>query len=103
MRTHFSFQERKRFWTIGIMVFVILSLWLLFAPNGAIRYYRLRQEIAGAKSEIALLQEQNGILAEEIKRLKNDPDYLERLVREEYGWVRKNEIIFDFSNRKKKH
>lgn len=103
MRTQFSSRERKRFWTICVTVLVSLGLWLLFAPNGVVRYYRLRQEIEKVKSESASLQEQNRTLAEEVRRLKSDPAYLERLVRDEYGWIRKNEIIFDFSSRKKKH
>ena len=103
MRTQFSFRERKRFLTIFFMVMVALFLCLLFAPKGVIRYLRLRQEIKELNAEVVLLQTQNSELAEEIHRLKNDPAYLEKVVREEYGWIRKNEMIFDLGRPSKKH
>ena len=85
------------------MVLVALCLWLLCAPNGVVRYYQLRQGIEAVKSETTSLEEQNGKLVEEVRRLKIDPVYLEDLAREEYGMIKKNEMVFDFSRRKKRH
>jgi len=85
------------------MIMVVFCLWLLFAPHGVVRYCRLRQEVEAVKSEAASLEEQNSNLVEDVSRLKKDPTYLEDVAREEYGLIRKNEMIFDFSRPSKKH
>lgn len=103
MLPQFSFRERKRFWTISTVIVVVFCLWLFFAPNGLVRYYRIQQEVELVKSETASLEEQNRTLAEDVGRLKNDPAYLEDVARKEYGLIRKNEMIFDFSRPSKKH
>ena len=103
MLSQFSFQERKRFWTIFVMVVVLLCLWLFFAPNGVLRYYRLRQEIEAVKNETTSLEDQNSILLKDVQRLQNDPAYLEDVARDEYDLIRKNEMVFDFTKRGKKH
>jgi len=103
MLPQFSFRERKRFWTIFTITLVLLCLWLLFAPNGVVRYYNLQQEIAGVREDEASLEEQNASLATDVNRLEKDPAYLEDLARDEYGLIRKNEMIFDFSRPSKKH
>ena len=103
MFSQFSHREHKQFWTICLITLALLCLWLLFSPNGVIRYYRLRQEIAVIKAEAASLGEQNKALAEEVRRLKKDPAYLEDVARDEYGLIRQNEMIFDFSRRSEKH
>ncbi len=82
---------------------LVFCLWLFFAPNGVVRYYRLRQEIAELKQENEILEQQKSSLAEDIERLKTDPAYLEEVTRDKYGFIRKNEMIFDFSKRRKKH
>lgn len=70
MLPQFSFRERKRFWTIFTMILLLLCLWLLFAPDGVIRYYRLQQEVKVVKEEAVSLDEQNGKLAEDVSRLQ---------------------------------
>ncbi|MDH4321498.1 MAG: septum formation initiator family protein [Desulfobulbaceae bacterium] len=103
MFSQFSHREHKQFWTICLVILAMLSLWLLFAPNGVIRYYRLQNEIAVVKAEAASLDEQNQALATEVRRLQKDPAYLEDVAREEYGLIRQNEMIFDFSRHSEKH
>ena len=103
MFSQFSHREHKQFWTICLVILAMLSLWLLFAPNGVIRYYRLQNEIAVVKAETASLDEKSQALATEVRRLQKDPAYLEDVAREEYGLIRQNEMIFDFSRHSEKH
>jgi len=63
----------------------------------------LRQEVAAVKNEATSLAEQNSALAEEIRRLKKDPAYLEDVARDEFGLIKKNEMIFDFTRHVEKH
>ena len=44
------------------------------------------------------LEKENHDLRAEIDGLLNDPEYLEEIARKEYGLLRKNERVFDFSS-----
>ncbi|MDH3359899.1 MAG: septum formation initiator family protein [Desulfobulbaceae bacterium] len=103
MAVRFSSQERKRFWTICCIVLGLLCLWLIFSPSGVVRYYRIRQQLESVNNEVVTLKQQNILLDEEVRRLEKDPAFVEDVARDEYGMIRKNEIIFDFSKRNKNH
>ena len=49
------------------------------------------------------LNEKNRLLAAEIRRLKEDPEYFESVVRKELGMVKDNEIIYHFKKDIKEH
>ena len=103
MFSQLSIRERKRLLTIFVVVLIAIILWLFAGPKGVFRYYRLRKEIEAVKTEASVLEKQNISITEEINRLENDPSYLEDVAREDYGLVRKNEIVFDFSKKSKRH
>lgn len=103
MFSQLNSQERKRFLTVLVIVLFAVGVWLLAGPKGVFRYYGLQQEIDAVKTESTNLKKQNDSLAEEIRRLEKDPAHIEDVARKEYGLVRKNEMIFDFSKSGKKH
>ena len=86
-------QNRKIFLITGIVTLLIL-LWLTFSPWGAISYFRLKQELSEAKNHNRELAESNRAITSEIERLKNDSTYLEKVARDQYGLLRKNEVVF---------
>ncbi|MGB9677172.1 MAG: FtsB family cell division protein [Candidatus Ratteibacteria bacterium] len=45
------------------------------------------------KNEIARLEKENNILQEKIEKIKNDPFYIEKILREDYGMIKENELI----------
>ncbi|MDH5299570.1 MAG: septum formation initiator family protein [Desulfobulbaceae bacterium] len=96
-------RERKRFWSFGAMVVLLLALWLLLSPKGVLRYYALRQELGKVQGEAAELDRRNKELVREIVRLKTDPGHLEEVARHDYGLIKKNEMVFEFPQRPKKH
>ena len=49
------------------------------------------------------LNEKNRLLTAEIRRLKEDPEYFESVVRKELGMVKDNEIIYHFKRHKGKN
>ncbi len=98
-----SSQERKRFWLIGLLVVLLVGLWVLFSPRGLVRYYRLRGEIEAMRAEKEALTTSNKALAAEIAKLEKNPVYLEGVAREEYGLIRKNEMVFEFPKPPKRH
>lgn len=77
------------------ILFFILFLTLLasFGNQGWIRLYRLTQFEKSLERENAGLAEDNNNLKREIRDLQ-DPLYVERYIRQELGFVRENEILF---------
>jgi len=56
-----------------------------------------RAELKQLQQKTVELEKENSALQEEINRLQNDSEYLEEVARREYGLLRKNERVFDFS------
>ncbi len=92
-------------WEEGLLVKVILALllaavlWIVFSPGtGLISFRGHRSNLQQLKQEITELEKENHDLQAEIDGLQNDPEYLEEIARKEYGLLRKNERVYDFSN-----
>lgn len=78
-------------------------MWLLFAPNqGVVSLLRQRSELKELQAETERLRIQNEKLAAELERLQNDPEYLEEIARKDFGLLKKNEKVYDFSKPEKK-
>lgn len=85
-------------WRITVLLVAAVSLWLLFAPGtGVLSLFRQRAELQNLKVKNTELAQENKELQEEVERLLNDPAYLEEIARREYGLLKKNEYIYDFS------
>lgn len=88
-----------------MVVFLALVglLWIVFAPgSGLFDYYRSRTQLTQLQKDVSLLKQENSQLRTENNRLRNDPEYLEKIAREEYNLLKKNERVFDFSKGKPK-
>jgi len=88
----------------GLLVKIILLLllaavmWILFSPGaGLVSLIGHRSDIKQLEQEISELEKENSSLQAEIDRLQNDPEYLEEVARKEYGLLKKNERVYDFS------
>lgn len=88
--------ERRRIILITILTFSLATAWIIFSPQGALRYYDLKKQITTVKNENRELKGKNLKLEQEIEKLKNDSAYLEEIARKEFGLVKKNEIVFTF-------
>ena len=75
-------------------VALLLAVWLVFARYGLLDLYKMQKENERSLSVIKELKEKNRLLAAEIRRLKEDRQYLESVARKELGLVRDNEIIY---------
>jgi len=95
-----SLRKYKFLMLSAILLCLTLGLWVYFAPYGVYNYLSLQSKFKKVSSEVVNLREQNQALREEIQQIKNDPDYLEKIARQKYNLLKKNELIFDFSKRK---
>ncbi|MCS7180201.1 MAG: septum formation initiator family protein, partial [bacterium] len=72
---------------ITTVVFVIASgirLKKLYTSYKLYKFY---------KNEIARLEKENDLIFKKIEKIKNDPFYIEKLLREEYGMIKEGEFI----------
>jgi cell division protein FtsB len=89
-------KKRLIFLTFVILSFIYLSISLVFGDMGLIRYLELNRTKMSISNQIAEINRENEQLRTQLKLLKEDPFYREKLAREEYGLSKPNEFIFQY-------
>ncbi len=74
-----------------------IILGVIFLP-GAIKYCRLNIQKAQNEARLKALLDENRRLAEENRKLKEDPVYIEKMARENLGLAKKGEYVVKFVN-----
>lgn len=92
----------KKSFTIILLGICGLAFWLFFSSNNGKKYFLLRKDLKSISMELEELKAQNKALEEEIHKLKTDKIFLEDVARHEYGFLKDNEVVFDFSKKKEK-
>ncbi len=90
------------FWRTCILVFLIIVNVVLFyrmiwGGSGVLAFNELRKEFRALESEIAQVDAQNLQLSKEIRLLKSDDAYVEKMIRQRLHYVRNNEILYLFT------
>jgi len=67
-----------------------------FGELGLAHFFTMKKVANRYRQEIKTITQQNQELAEEIRALKQDPLYIERLARERLGFVKQGEISYEF-------
>ena len=90
--------QEGRVMKIVIGLVILALLWIFFAPgSGVVNLLGKRSELKKLQQETAKIEQQIGVLQKDIDRLHNDPEYLEDIARKEFGLLKKNEKVYDFS------
>ena len=94
----FSEVKKKRliFLTFVVLSFIYLSISLVFGDMGLFRYLELNRTKMNMESQLSEINRQNEQLRTQLKLLKEDSFYREKLAREEYGLSKPNEYIFEY-------
>lgn len=79
----------------GLILILFLAAIASFGNEGWVKWYKLKNYKRSLIDENRLLAEHNLTLIQEINDLK-DPQFLERYIRQEWGLVRENELLFEF-------
>jgi len=87
------------FWGMSLL-FVAALGFALFNNNGYFQYQQQRQIKMDSQETLYQLLQRNKTLSTEIKRLKNDPRYIEDCARRQFGMVRSDELVYIFSEKK---
>ena len=77
---------------VGVLVLLILGF-TIFGENGLINLIRYKKRTQTLIQEVTRVKAENERLQEEVRRLKSDPAYIERLAREELGMVKPGERV----------
>ncbi|HBH78523.1 MAG TPA: hypothetical protein DDY39_01745 [Nitrospira sp.] len=91
---------QRRLFTLAQVGGVIGVLWLgvaLFSGEmGFPRYLAMREYAKSLEQELSVLRHESLTLQQDIQRLQHDPAKIEQLAREQLGYVRKGETVYQF-------
>jgi cell division protein FtsB len=61
------------------------------------RYVLMRGHASNLEQELSTLHRENTVLQQDIDRLQHDPAKIEQLAREQLGYVRKGETVYQLA------
>jgi cell division protein FtsB len=82
--------------TIIVLSMLYFSISLVFGDMGLFKYIELNRTRKNLEKQITDIHKQNEQLRVQLKALKEDPFYKEKIAREEYGLSRSDEYIFQY-------
>ncbi|MBI5409451.1 MAG: septum formation initiator family protein [Nitrospirae bacterium] len=101
-RKQVEHNKKKRyliFLTIGVLLFIFLSLHLIVGENGLLKYLELRSKRDKLLAETKIIKKQNEEIQGEVETLEKNPERIEEFARE-YGLTKEGELIFKFEDKK---
>lgn len=86
-----------KFWAVvhGTLVAALVGS-ALFGGQGVVRREKLDEDLGEIRELNDELARQNQALKREIDALKSDDDYVEQVIKDEFGWVRADELVLIF-------
>jgi len=98
-----SWMPRDKKWLIlpgvllGCLALYLLASFIL-GEMGVVKYYRMKTQYGAIGGEIAKLRQDNVRLIREVRSLKTDPAYIERIARDKLGLARPGEIVYYYGD-----
>lgn len=87
----------RRLWLPAtLLLYALLAASTLVGQHGLLHLQEIRQEQQALEAEAFTLARENVDLQDRITRLKTDDEFLEKVAREELGFVGKGEIVYRF-------
>ena len=84
---------------LGLLLFAIVFVPLrILEAEGLPRYRALRAELQQTREGNARLRREVIELQRQVGRLRDDPEAIERIARDEIGMLRSDEIVFQFQD-----
>ncbi|MBF0329820.1 MAG: septum formation initiator family protein [Nitrospirae bacterium] len=87
------------FYSIAAIILLYSATTLFFGDMGFIKFFHLNNTKKKLEAEIVQLEKQNKELKTQVRSLKEDPFYMEKRAREDYGLAQKDEYIFKFDEK----
>lgn len=73
-------------------IYLIVSF--ILGEMGLVKYFRMKAQYVALNGEIEKLRQDNIRLMKDVRSLKSDPAYLERIARDKLGLARQGEIVY---------
>lgn len=87
--------KSKLLFKISLLIIILGSLaFLFFHENGILKFLKLRSELSKIDTEIKISEEKLKSLQAEIDSLQNSKAKIERVAREKFNMMKKNEKTF---------
>jgi cell division protein FtsB len=89
-------RRRLIFFTVMCLTLLYLVIRFTFGETGLFRYIDVQQKKGQLVREIKEIEARNSGLRSDVRLLKEDPFYLEKHAREEFGMAKPDEYIFKY-------
>jgi cell division protein FtsB len=80
----------------GAALLVVVGALAVYGVTALVRVSHLRREMETMERDLGTLRARTDELTRTVDRLRSDPAYIEKLAREELGYVRDGEIVLKF-------
>ena len=84
------------------LVLVAAGGLVVYGGSGILRVRAMQEEIRQLERELGTLRAQTEKLTATIDKLRHDPAYIEKLAREDLGYVREGDTVLKFPTNKPK-
>ncbi|GAW66237.1 septum formation initiator [Geoanaerobacter pelophilus] len=88
---------QKRLFFVPLAVIVFILYFTVFGDRGLLRINHLHRDLDETQKRLSQLKEENDQLKREIAALQSDRRYLESIARRDFGLVRSNEVVYQFT------
>jgi len=90
---------------VGVLLLLNTLLFqsLFFSTQGIMGFRIQCAQVEELENKVNNLKEENQKLFRKIQAFKNSPRAQEKMVREELGWLRENELLIEFQQRESTH
>jgi len=89
-------RRRLVYFTIILLSFIYLITSMIFGDMGLIKYRELSKKKVCLETQIKEIKSENKQLKSELKLLKEEPFYIEKYAREDFGLAKPDEYIFRY-------
>lgn len=86
---------RPRTFGVAAIVIVVVAL-SAYGTQAVFRVSEMRREMDAMERDLVTLRARTEELTQTVDRLRNDPAYIEKLAREDLGYVREGETVLKF-------
>ena len=86
---------------ICLILFISLQHSLFLSNNSLFTYFSLNNTLESSSEEVSGYQISNKKLRQEIKEIRKDKTFIEIYARENYGYIKKNEIFYQIIKNEK--
>lgn len=82
--------------TVSVLILIYFTVTFTFGDTGLLRYFALLNKKNQLVQEIGTIESHNSRLKTEVKQLKENPFYLEKHAREDFGLAKPDEYVFKY-------